>query len=327
MSRQVKSSRKRYLAMLGAVPAALAFRPVRVAAQTGARTPIIVNITASVDLLPFHYALRQDMFAKAGLDVTYEVVSSGALALVAVVGGATNIGWGNPLSVLLAYAKGVPLRLIAPGGEYLSERPQTELFVRMDSTARTGKDLEGRSVAVTGLHDQSAIGVRAWVDSFGADSQHIRFVEMPPSSMLAALESKRVDAVVVFEPVRSAALAAGARSLGKPFDAISKRFTSGVYFGTNAWISTHRDAVLRYADVLRQAAEYANAHYDELVPLIISFTKMAPEVVQRANRVHFATSFAPTGIQPIIDIAAKYKEIPAAFPAQDIIMMSDPATR
>ena len=153
----------------------------------------------------------------------------------------------------------------------------------------------------------------------GADSSLVKFVEIPPNSMLAALDAKRVEAIVLFEPLRSEALATGARSLSKPFDAISRKFLSGAYFTTRTYLAENRSVVVRFADVMRQSSEYANAHYDELIPVINSFTKIAPEVIQRSNRVHFAAGLIPADIQPLIDVAVKYKEMPASFPAQDAI--------
>jgi NitT/TauT family transport system substrate-binding protein len=305
--------RQRFLAALAAASAATP-------AAVRAASPIVVNITASADLLPFHYAYQQGLFTKAGLDVTWQPVPTGALVMVAIVGNAAQIGFGGLLSILTAYSKGVPVQLIAPGAEYLSAAPQTEMFVRPDAALRSAKDLEGQSVAVPGLHDQSAIGVRAYVDAGGGDSTLVKFVEMPPNSMLPALDAKRVDAIVLFEPLRSEALARGARSLGKPFDAISRRFLSGAYFATRSWLADNRDAALRFAAVLRQGAEYANAHYDELIPVISGFSKVSPEVVRRATQLHYATALAPSDIQPLIDVAVRYKEFPAPFRAQDTIL-------
>jgi NitT/TauT family transport system substrate-binding protein len=314
-------SRRRFLAAAAASWSAVAFGPQGVFAQTTRPlTPIAVNTTLSVDLLPFLYAIDQGMFAKAELDVSYSVVSSGALSMVAVLGGATQVGWSGLLAILTAYAKNIPVQLIAPGAEYLSSAPQTELFVTADSPLRGPKDLEGHTVGVAGLHDQSAIGVRAWVDGAGGDSTRVQFVEVPYSTMIAALDAKRVDAIVVFEPVRSAALAAHERSLGKPFDAFSKRFLSGAFFATRTWIAQNREAALRYGNVLRQSAEYCNAHYSDLIPLISSYTKIAPDVVRRANQLHFATSMVPEEIQPLIDVSVRYHEMPAAFAAQDAII-------
>lgn len=317
------SNRRHFIAALGAV-SPLAVRPAQVLGQARL-TPVIVNTTTPIDVLPFFYGMQQKLFERAGLEVSYQTIASGALALVSVVGGAANIGFANPLSILTAYAKGAPVQFIAPGSDFVPAAPTAQIFVLPDSPIRGARDLEDRSFAVTGLHDLMAIAVRAWADGFGADSSKIKFVEMPPSAMLGALQAKRVDVVGLFEPFRSEGAASGARALGAPYESISKEFVTGAWFGNSTWISQRRDAALRFADVIRQAGEYANAHYDELIPLISSFSKMAPEVIGRTNRPHFPRTLTPIGIQPLIDVALKYREIPAPFRAQDIILTSGPA--
>ena len=69
-----------------------------------------------------------------------------------------------------------------------------------------------------------------------------------------------------------------------------------------------------------RAGSYANAHYVDLIPLISSFSKMSPEVIGRTNRPHFPAAVTPAAIQPLVNVAAKYKEIPSAFRAQDVIL-------
>jgi len=317
--------RRSFLARLGTVPLAAGLAPSRAVAQPArALTPVVVNVTTPVDVVTFYYSAQQKLFERAGLDLTYQIVPSGAVALIAVVGGAANIGFGNPFSLVTAYLKGAPIQLLAPGGEYLTSLPNSAIFVLPDSPIRTGKDLEDRAFAVTGLHDLMAIAVRGWADANGGDSAKIRFVEMPPSAMLAALQAKRVDAIGAFEPFRSEALAAGARAIGSPYDAIAKQFITGAWFGNTTWIGQHRDAAIRFAEVIRAAGEYANAHYDELIPLMSSYSKIPSEVLQRSNRVHFPSTLSPAAIQPMIDIAAKYHEIAAPFRAQDMILRGVP---
>ena len=271
------NTRRDVLSKLGALPLALAAQRAPAFAQGSAPTPIVVNVTTPVDVVPLFYGVQQKMFAKAGLDLSYQIVPSGAIAMVAVVGGAANVGFANPLSVITAHAKGIPLVLIAPGGEYLTAAPNAQIFVASDSAIRTPKDLEDRSCAITGLHDLMAIAVRSWADSGGADSSKIRFVEMPPSTMLAALQSKRVDAIGAFEPFRSEAIAAGARPIGAPYDAIGREFLTGAWFGNGTWLEAHHDAGIRFAQVIRESGAYANAHYDELIPLMSSYSKIPVE--------------------------------------------------
>lgn len=315
------NSRHHFLAALAALPLAARAKAARAQGAPRAVTPIIVNTTiTSADVLPFFYALDQKLFERAGLSVTYQAVNSGSLGLVAVVGGAANIAFANPLTIITAYAKGAPVQIVAPGCEFVPAAPIAELFVLADTPIRTAKDLEGRTVAVTGLHDLVAISIQAWAESGGADNSKVHYIEIPPSATIAALQSKRVDAAGLFEPFRSQAIGLGLRSIAAPYASLGNQFLVDAWFGHRTWIAQNRYAALRFAEVIRTAGEYANAHYDDLIPFISTYSKMSADVLKRQSRPQFPGTVTPGSIQRLIDVSARYKEIPASFRAQDVIL-------
>lgn len=302
--------------------AACALSALVVPAHVDAQAPATIRVTfvPVADAVPIKYALREGLFEKAGLNVELTAVGSGALATVAVVGGAADIGSANTLSITLARSKGVPLMLVAPQAQYDDRVPTTALLVTTNSPIATPKQLEGHTVAVAGLHDLLALGVRAWMARGGADFTKVSFLEMPQSTMLAALDARRVDAIMVSEPVLTATLASGrARQLAGPYGAIGKRFIVDNYFATATWLGSHRDLALRFADVMRRATAFTNGHYDQILPLIASYTSIDPSVLRAMRQIKGAAALTPDEIQPIIDVAAKYGEIPGAFPAQEMI--------
>src|SRR5579871_3093488 len=122
-------------------------------AQSTARTAIIVTATSPSDTLPFYYAVKNGLFEKAGIDVTVQPSTSGSASILAVVGGAAQFGYANNLSLGQAHLKGIPVTMVAPGGEYSAAAPYAKVLVLPDSGIASAKDLSGKTVAVTGLHD------------------------------------------------------------------------------------------------------------------------------------------------------------------------------
>jgi ABC-type nitrate/sulfonate/bicarbonate transport system substrate-binding protein len=82
----------------------------------------------------------------------------------------------------------------------------------------------------------------------------------------------------------------------------------------------NRDVVDRFAKVVEQAAAYTNAHETQTLPLYASFAGMDLDVVKQMHHTYSATSFDPREIQPVIDLAAKYKIIPRGFSASEFIV-------
>ena len=69
---------------------------------------------------------------------------------------------------------------------------------------------------------------------------------------------------------------------------------------------------------MHDAAVYCNAHQSETVDMIAQFANLDPNVVRRMARVTFAEYLTPAEIQPLVNVAAKYKVIDHAFSAARI---------
>jgi len=302
----------------------LTLAPVAVPAQS-ARMAITVSAVAPTDTLPFYYAIGQGMFERAGLDLTVIPSTSGATSILAVSGGAAQFGYANAISVTQAFLKGLPIAIAAPGGAYDTAAPNAQIAVASDSPLHTAKELEGKTISVTGLHDLLSLGTRAWLDKSGVDATTVKFVEISPASMAAALAQKRIDAAVMYEPFLSAAMATGSvRPIGKPYDAIAPHFMPSVWFGNSAWMTEHRDATMRFAQVLFQAQAYTNAHYAELIPLIADFSKLTPDVLRMTPVVKVFPTLQGAMLQPLLDTGAKYKELSRPVRAQELFFPGVP---
>jgi hypothetical protein len=54
--------------------------------------------------------------------------------------------------------------------------------------------------------------------------------------------------------------------------------------------------------------------------MMAEITKIPLPVIQKMARVDSATSAEADLIQPLIDVAAKYKQLPRAFPAKELFL-------
>lgn len=289
-------------------------------AQSNPGASIRALVFPTAGATPFYYAFHDGLFQKAGLTVAFDPVSSGNIAIQAVVAGAAQIGIANTLSLAQAHLHGIPVVVLCGAGFHTPEEPIVWVFVQGDSPLRTARDLEGRTVAVTGLHDTLALSVRAWIAQQGADSTKIRFVEIGEPQMQAALQQGRVDAIVSFEPYTSAIVESGfARVIATPYDAIAKQFSVTVWFAYGPWVDQNRDQVARLVSVMRSSSAYVNGHFTEVVPIAASYMKLPPEIVRKG--LHSKTLFevAPSDLQPVIDSAARFGELSASFAAREML--------
>jgi NitT/TauT family transport system substrate-binding protein len=310
-------SRKDFVYAAGAAAGALGLAPSAAFAQ--ALTPATVGVFPSPDVATLLYAQTQHAFEKSGIELTVQNTGNGGATLAAAAGGSLQFGYANTYTLVQAFQRGIPLKLVAPGALYTSKAPTIKLLVAADSTIKSAKDLVGKTIGTTLVNDITGLSLVAWLAREGVDEANVKFFESAPNLMIAALQSHRVDAILAFDPFLTAALAAGARPLANPFDAIGDNFMASAWFSVAPWVNEHRAAARNFATVMERTSSYVNGHYAEMVPLLADFTKIPAEVLAKMTPSQAAPSLTPGVLQPLIDAAVRFHRIPAAVKAQDMI--------
>jgi ABC-type nitrate/sulfonate/bicarbonate transport system substrate-binding protein len=284
------------------------------------RTAIVVAGLPEDSATPVLYGISSGAFARAGLDVTMQGQRSGSAVASGVAGGTYQIGKISMYPLILAHAKGIPFVIVAGGGLSTPQNPITGLLARPDSPIKTPADLKGKTVGVGSLTDMFSLTMRAWMDKHGVDPTSLKMVEIPISALGAAIAEGRVDAGAANEPILSGALATGKVHLvSRMVDAIAPRYMFTAWCAMRSWADANRSACERFARVVRESATYINAHPAETVADISKFTGINPAVIRKMQRTEAATTLDPAEVQPVIDLIAHFKEIPAAFSAKDLI--------
>jgi NitT/TauT family transport system substrate-binding protein len=299
--------------------AALAIAPSAAAAQTPVGTPLRIASTASDSYAGALYAHDAGFFERVGLNADVQILASGAAITAAVAAKAIDIGITNALPLVAAVQHGVPFRYICSGG--LVNLDEFGMCVAPDSPIKEWKDLEGKTVAVSALNDIAVIGMRALVDQQGADSSKVKLVEMPFSQMAGAVSRGIVDAGPIAEPALSAAKKQGTVRVLKPaiFSPFGPHFMVGGWFATDDWISANRDTARRFTSAIYAAANWANTHTAESSVILAKYSKIDVATVAAMNRSPLGTSLTPDMLQPVIDLAYKYKVIDRPLKAAEII--------
>jgi NitT/TauT family transport system substrate-binding protein len=290
--------------------------PLRAPAQ-----PASVRIAEiAIDLYAeAYYAQDLGFFKTAGLNVEIATFSNGGTASTAVAGGAADVGVSNPVAIANAFTHGVPLTILAGAGLYSTNAASTALCVSKTSPLRTAKDAEGKTIALSALHDQAQIGVQEWLEKNGADPDEVKFVEVPFPEMGSALQQGRVDIAMIPEPALTIALETNSRLFAKPFDAIAPQFLIGVWFTTAGWLQKNGDSAKRFVGAIYQAGRWANAHHDESAAILARYSKIDPTTLHKMTRAVYATSLTPQMIQPPLDAAARYGLVSRRVGAGELI--------
>jgi NitT/TauT family transport system substrate-binding protein len=292
----------------------------RAGAQT--LTPLRIGFIPSDMSGQAFFAHDLGMFAKAGIDPQFSPTNNGPAIASAIISGALDIGYSNPVSLVIAHDKGLPFTILSAANMYRSDAPTTgELLVLKNSPIQAAKDLTGKTIAVGGLNVITHIAARAWIDANGGDSNTVHFIEIPLPAMPAALQAGRVDAAT-FNPGIDPTMGKPGdpfRILANAFNAYSSYFAAGTWFTSKAWLAAHPAEAAKFVRVMRDAAQWAAAHAHESAQILAGNLKENPQDVESAARVDYGSVVTPAMIQPVIDLCAKYNVIKARFPASDLL--------
>lgn len=268
-----------------------------------------------------YYADQMGIFKKFGLNVELEsFTTNGAVIAASVAGGSMDIGVSNFVSLASAHVKKLPFVVIAPAALYSSKAPANALVVPLSSTIKTAKDFSGKTIAVSGVRNIAEFAPRAWIDKNGGDSAQVKFLEIPPAEQPAALAGGRADAASVSEPFIAAFHGVG-RIFCYAYDAVAPTFMISGYFTTRDWARSNLDTVQKFQEAMRESALWANAHQEKSLEILARAAKLEPSRLSTMSRAVYTDKLDPAMIQPMIDVAATYLNIPR-FPADELIFRS-----
>ena len=309
-------------ARFGALGAAFACAPSVAGAQ---------NLSAiSVATIPIDngaevfYAQDRGFFAKAGLSVDIRTLSNGSAIVAAVASNSIDIGFSNLFPVVTAFSKGIPVVAIAPAALYDSASPADVLLVRKDSMIHTGKDLNGKTIAVNGVKAVAQITAAAWIDEHGGDSSTVKWLEMPDLLMSDALTDRRIDAAnaAMSDNPYAGTAQSEVRILGYPFDVIGKHFLASVWFASKAWADAHPSLVAKFSDAIVQSGRWANANQTDSARILAKYLKLTPkraEALKRNRAPYDEHPLEASAMAKLIAVAAKYGLITKPFPPSDLV--------
>src|SRR6185369_16593038 len=143
----------------------------------------------------------------------------------------------NIISIVLGAKQGLGFEVIAAGSGTSGTTPDLAAMVAKPGSAfKTGKDLEGKRIAVNTRNNIIWLYARAWVQATGGDPDKVTYLEVPFPQMIDAVRGGRVDAAFVVEPFFSAGRAANAVELvAWPYNSTQKRIPVAQFVASKAF--------------------------------------------------------------------------------------------
>jgi NitT/TauT family transport system substrate-binding protein len=287
-----------------------------------AETRLQVGTIKIGDLSPFFIAQEKGFFKEAGLDINTVPMAGGAAIAPALASGALNIGWSNVVSLFQAHLEGFDHRFIVNGA--IAKRGTNDVFgfqVAVDSPINSAKDLAGKTIATNTLSNIVQAAGQHWIDHNGGDSSKVKWVEIPFPQMEAAVVQKHIDAFVAVEPFVTVPSQVNkkTRVLGYPLGGIAPRLLIASFFSSETWIQKNTEIAKAFITALNRGIDAHNNNLEEAKTIIAKYTGLAPDVLKLVTLSAFEKKILESDLQPMMDVALRYKLIAKKFPPREVI--------
>lgn len=290
------------------------------AGGSGGLRAVTVGAIPIVDVAPLHLAKEQGFFEEAGLDVTIENTSGGAISFPGVSSGQFDFAFGNVVSMMVARSQGIGLRFFCSGSTTTGEPGQDNvaLIAAPDSGFRTIRDLEGKMLSSNQLANIGDTACRQALDKAGGDGAALEFMEMAFPDVQAALENGQLDAGVVVEPFVTPALEAGMVAVSWPYAEANPELDTGGYFASEETLENDPDLVRSFREALVRGLEYAQENPDEVRRITGTYTQTPPEVLEQIKLPRFRAEFDLAAQEELAASARKYGTITGELSVPDM---------
>ena len=292
---------------LAGVPFAGAVMSASLPAAAQTVKTVRVGVAEGDDATPTLYALKTGIFKKYDLDVQIMPMNSGAAGLAALAGGSVDITGSSLLPFFSARNAGLPLQIVAPLAVSAPESVYAALLVKKDAPYKTGRDLNGKTIASPALKDLNWLASMVWIDANGGDSSTVRSIELTSSAIPAAIEEGRVDAATVTTPRYVQALhLRNVRMLGKSYESIGAHYLFAAFVAQAEYAAKNADVIANFGRAIRDASAFTNTHHADTLELYAAFAHIDPKDIAGAPRAVSSSYVEVKDLQPLIAVATKY---------------------
>lgn len=313
---------RRVFVLLGLVMMGLVALPVP---RTSAADleKVRVSIIPIGDVAPLFAAVKNGYFRELGLEIDTTSSAGGAAGIPGLVGGSFDIAYGNVVSALLAVQQGLDVKVIAAGTNLADKAlDASPILVRSDSGIKSGKDLEGKSIAVNTRNNVIWLYARAWVKATGGDPERVTFKEVPFPQMEDALRQQRVDAAFMVAPFSIvASQRGGLTKVGNPYSDVQPGVDVGQYITTGKLAAAKPETIKKFVTGLRRGVEWYNANLtnDALLTIISGYTKADVSLLKLAPLPTAPLRSDLSQIRKTMDLMIENKLLPAPLDLGKII--------
>jgi NitT/TauT family transport system substrate-binding protein len=270
---------------------------------------------------PIYLGKEKGFFRDHDINLTLEPAEGGVETVPSVLSGHQQFGFSNVVTLLLAQAQGLPVKVVTNGinSTGADGKDFAALMVDGDSPIKTVADLAGKRVAVNTLANVVELSVRASALKADIDPDSIEYVKLAFPEQPAALAEGRVDAVFVVEPFQQIVLAQGGRRLASSYVDAARDLSVAMYFTSEQLMGENPDLVRRFTEAMEESLRYADSHPDEARSILSTYTQISPDLISKLTLPSWPTEINRESVQAMADLSLSEGVLPNKADVADLL--------
>jgi NitT/TauT family transport system substrate-binding protein len=258
-------------------------------ATPGKLTQLKISLYPSSDYAALYAGMQKGIFTKHGIEPIVTHVLTGAAITAEMTSGKADLGTNSVASMATAIANGIPVKMVV-ASDAIPTEGYAEVLVRKDSPIKAWGDLAGKQVATVNLQGLFDLGVRNAVEKAGGDPKSVKALAMAPTDEPAALDAKRVDAIVLQDPFLATAMKTGKyRSLGNPYGQLNYKMLSAGFYATDKVIGQKADALKRFKAAFEESTKLIQGDEGLAREIIPTYTALQGDVAEQIGLPIYST--------------------------------------
>lgn len=285
------------------------------------RKYLIIGVTSkTVGYMGPWVAKKKGFFEGEGLNVDIPVLKSSTTAIQALIGGSTQFDASSIDTMIGAYEKGAQ-DLEAIGG-IINGATYTLVAAKR---FKSFKELKGATIGVSSLTSGATSLLRLMLEKNGLNYPkdfNLLSVGGTPERF-SALQSGRVDAVLLAAPLSYKAMDVGFSKVGDVFDYVT-HYQHSALVVKKSWARENRETVQRLLRALVRAFQWLHQNREEAIAFISSELKLERPYAEagwqeytRSNAWPLKAEIDIEGVKTQIQIWAQREKITGPLPAPE----------
>jgi len=281
----------------------------RAGAAEASAPPLRVTLgyVPSSAFLAAYAARERGIFARHGLDVSFDMVSQVALLRSALAAGTVQIATLNVPALLRVDDDRDRLVIVAGAARQTAAHSTAGIVAGAKSNIHAAADFQGRKVGVPGLNGVNHLAFMQWLQDRGADPRRVRYVAVLLPRMDELLKTGAIDAAVPVGPFLPRMLEDGSAVLIARFpDGAEPDYIEAAYAMRRSWVREHPEAVAAFRDSLREALRWIAEKPQEAQRVEMRYLKIGESAALSAPLPELVVDVTAADVQYWIDLCRRF---------------------